>query len=181
MAQSFWDAWFFQNKSSPCPVKEPGDCCGAKHRSGWTLSSASSEDKKWKQKNRIGSGRSSREWTRSSRVARESGSQCLRYVATVLGSIPVSSDAVESEGRQKMQCRLTYTKKENIQKSPLAGADEPWLNFLPGPNPTPIKVGTFSSPRNTHMPYLSLDQNIVKSRPRPVLYGTGATFFNDTA
>jgi hypothetical protein len=33
-------------------------------------------------------------------------------VATVLGSIPASSDTAESEGRQMKQCRRTYTKKK---------------------------------------------------------------------
>ncbi len=36
-------------------------------------------------------------------------------VATVLGSIPASSDTVESEGRQMKQCQKSYIKK--IQKN----------------------------------------------------------------
>jgi hypothetical protein len=44
-------------------------------------------------------------------------------VATVLGSIPASSDTVESEGRQIKQCWITYIK--NIQKIPLQNYD--WL------------------------------------------------------
>ncbi len=40
-------------------------------------------------------------------------------VATVLGSFPVSSDAVESEGRQMKQCWITYMKKwKTPNKSP---------------------------------------------------------------
>ncbi len=39
-------------------------------------------------------------------------------VATVLGSIPATSDTVESEGRQMEQCRISYIKKEKLQKSP---------------------------------------------------------------
>ncbi len=31
-------------------------------------------------------------------------------VATLLGSIPASSDTVESEGRQMKQCSVTYIK-----------------------------------------------------------------------
>ncbi len=38
-------------------------------------------------------------------------------VATALGSIPASSDTVETEGRQMKQCWISYIKK--IQKSPL--------------------------------------------------------------
>ncbi len=38
-------------------------------------------------------------------------------VAIVLGSIPASSDTVESEGRQMKQCRISYIKK--IQKNPI--------------------------------------------------------------
>ncbi len=40
-------------------------------------------------------------------------------VATVLGSIPATSDTVESEGRQMEQCRISYIKKEKLQKIPL--------------------------------------------------------------
>ncbi len=39
-------------------------------------------------------------------------------VATVLGSIPASSDTVESEGRQMKQCWMSYIKK--VQKITLA-------------------------------------------------------------
>ncbi len=38
-------------------------------------------------------------------------------VATVLGSIPASSDTVESEGRQMKQCWISYIKRK-IQKNP---------------------------------------------------------------
>ncbi len=39
-------------------------------------------------------------------------------VATVLGSIPASSDTMESEGRQIKQCWISYIKKKFIKKSP---------------------------------------------------------------
>jgi hypothetical protein len=39
-------------------------------------------------------------------------------VATVLGSIPASSDTVESEGRQMKQCWIQYIEKINPKKSP---------------------------------------------------------------
>ncbi len=40
-------------------------------------------------------------------------------VTTVLGSIPASSDTVESEGRQMKQCWISYIKKEkNLKKFP---------------------------------------------------------------
>ncbi len=39
-------------------------------------------------------------------------------VATVLGSIPASSDTVESEWRQMKQCWIKYIKIKNPQKSP---------------------------------------------------------------
>jgi hypothetical protein len=38
-------------------------------------------------------------------------------VASVLGSIPASSDTVESEGRQMKQCRKSFLK--NLKNSPL--------------------------------------------------------------
>jgi hypothetical protein len=47
--------------------------------------------------------RSSRLWMRSSRVVIERLAANAK-VATVLGAIPASSDAVESEGRQMKQC-----------------------------------------------------------------------------
>ncbi len=41
-------------------------------------------------------------------------------VATVLGSIPASSDTVESEGRQMNQCWIQYVHRNiKIQKIPL--------------------------------------------------------------
>ncbi len=43
---------------------------------------------------------------------RASDSQC-REVATVLGSIPASSDTVESERRQKKQSWIKYIKTKN--------------------------------------------------------------------
>jgi hypothetical protein len=39
-------------------------------------------------------------------------------VATVLGSIPASSDIVESEGQQMKQCLVTFIKRKK-QKNPL--------------------------------------------------------------
>ncbi len=39
-------------------------------------------------------------------------------VATVLGSIPASSDTVESEGRQMKQCWISYIKKKKNPKNP---------------------------------------------------------------
>ncbi len=39
-------------------------------------------------------------------------------VATVIGSIPASSDTVESEGRQMKQCLITYVKWKSPQISP---------------------------------------------------------------
>jgi hypothetical protein len=38
-------------------------------------------------------------------------------VATVLASIPTSSDTVESEGRQMKQCRISYIKRKKKKKS----------------------------------------------------------------
>ncbi len=56
-------------------------------------------------------------WRRSSLVVRASG--CQAEVPTVLGSIPASSDTVESEGRQMKQCWIQYIeKKKNPKKSP---------------------------------------------------------------
>ncbi len=52
------------------------------------------------------------EWMRSSRVGRERLT-ANAVVATFLGSIPASSDTVESEGRQMKQCWIS-----NIKKSP---------------------------------------------------------------
>ncbi len=40
-------------------------------------------------------------------------------VATVLGSIKASSDAVESEERQMKQCWMQYIEEEKIKKIPL--------------------------------------------------------------
>ncbi len=40
-------------------------------------------------------------------------------VATVLGWIPASSDAVESKGRQMKQCWMQYIEAEKIKKIPL--------------------------------------------------------------
>ncbi len=62
--------------------------------------------------------RSSRMWTRSSRVVRRLTANA--EVATVLGSISASSDAVPSEERQMKQCWRTYVK---TQKSPLKNTD----------------------------------------------------------
>jgi hypothetical protein len=39
-------------------------------------------------------------------------------VATVLGSIPASSDTVESEGRRIKQCRITHIKRINSNQFP---------------------------------------------------------------
>jgi hypothetical protein len=39
--------------------------------------------------------------------------------ATVLGSIPASSDPVESEGRLMKQCLITYIKNKKSKKIPL--------------------------------------------------------------
>ncbi len=39
-------------------------------------------------------------------------------VATVLGSIPASSDTMESEGRQMKRCWISYIKRKNSKKSP---------------------------------------------------------------
>ena len=49
--------------------------------------------------------------------------ECLAVnakVATVLGSIPASSDTVESEGQQMKQCWIPYLNKKKIPKSGLA-------------------------------------------------------------
>ena len=40
-------------------------------------------------------------------------------VATVLGSIPASSDTVKSEGRQMKQCWISEIKRKNPKKSPM--------------------------------------------------------------
>ncbi len=64
---------------------------------------------------------------RFSRVARTSYSQC-RMVATVLGSIPASSDTVESEGRQMKQCWISYIKKGKPKKSPFIYSGKIMLN-----------------------------------------------------
>jgi hypothetical protein len=40
-------------------------------------------------------------------------------VATVLNSIPASSDTVESEGRQIKQCWISYIKRKKCQNTPL--------------------------------------------------------------
>jgi hypothetical protein len=40
-------------------------------------------------------------------------------VATVLGSIPASSDTVESERRQMKHCRITYIKRKKPKIPPL--------------------------------------------------------------
>jgi hypothetical protein len=40
-------------------------------------------------------------------------------VATVLGSIPASSDTMESERRQMKQCWITYIKRKNQKNHPL--------------------------------------------------------------
>ncbi len=37
-------------------------------------------------------------------------------VATALGSIPASSDTVETEGLQMKQCWITYIKRKNLKK-----------------------------------------------------------------
>jgi hypothetical protein len=55
--------------------------------------------------------RSSWLWVRSSWVVRVSDSQC-RLSGSVLGSIPASSDTVESEGRQMKQCWISYIKRK---------------------------------------------------------------------
>jgi len=58
---------------------------------------------------------------RSSRVWMRSIAEWLErlianaVVTTVLGSIPASSDTVESEGRQMKQCRISYIKKKNTK------------------------------------------------------------------
>ncbi len=58
-------------------------------------------------------------------------------VATVLGSIPASSDTVESEGRQMKQCWISYIKEKFKKKIPLsansAGSSEfeQWKNHFP--------------------------------------------------
>ncbi len=39
-------------------------------------------------------------------------------VGTVLGSIPASSDTVESVGPQMKQCWISYIKRKNPEKSP---------------------------------------------------------------
>ncbi len=61
-------------------------------------------------------------WMRSSRAVDEM-SRVERLavnanVATVLGSIPASSDTVESEGRQMNQCWITYIKRKKEKKIP---------------------------------------------------------------
>ncbi len=53
-------------------------------------------------------------WMRSRRVVRASGCQCESRISP--GSIPASSDTVESEGRQMKQCWITYIKEKT--KSP---------------------------------------------------------------
>ncbi len=48
-------------------------------------------------------------------------------VAIVLGSIPASSDTVESEGRQMKQCWIQYIEKKKNQKIPLLSMR--WLGW----------------------------------------------------
>jgi hypothetical protein len=55
---------------------------------------------------------------RSSRVVRASYITANAEVATVLGSIPASSEAVKSEGRLRKQCRikkLSHLKKTFVK------------------------------------------------------------------
>jgi hypothetical protein len=52
----------------------------------------------------------SHQWMRSSLGVRASDCQCQRRNGpTVLGSIPASSDTVESEGRQMKPCEIQYS------------------------------------------------------------------------
>ncbi len=46
-------------------------------------------------------------------------SRANAVVATALGSIPASSDTVESKGRQMTQCWISYIKSKNPKKSPI--------------------------------------------------------------
>ncbi len=52
-------------------------------------------------------------------------------VATVLGSIPASSDTVESEGRQMQQCWITYIKKSPLTKKSLKNSTYFYWGNLP--------------------------------------------------
>ncbi len=56
-------------------------------------------------------------WMRSSRVVRALTANAI--VATVQGSIPATSDTVESEGRQTKQCWISYIRRKNSKKIPL--------------------------------------------------------------
>jgi hypothetical protein len=66
-------------------------------------------------------------WMRSSQVVRASG--CNSEIATVLGSIPASSDTVESEGRQMKQC-LHLRKNRKIPPLKKIGSILFWFNFF---------------------------------------------------
>ncbi len=50
-------------------------------------------------------------------------------VATVLGSIPASSDTVESEGRQMKQCWITYTERKTKKFPPSKSVDYLWMRW----------------------------------------------------
>jgi hypothetical protein len=60
----------------------------------------------WMRSSRVWMRSSRSQWLRAIRVVRASDSQCCSRKLTVLGSIPASSDTVESEGRQMQLCLL---------------------------------------------------------------------------
>jgi hypothetical protein len=70
-------------------------------------------------------------------------------VATVLGSIPASSDTVESEGRQMKQCLISYIKRKIQTNPPLifrnskGGLKIQIVQFAQDPDPEPELVKYF--------------------------------------
>ncbi len=82
---------------------------------------------------------------RFNRVVRASDSKA--EVAIVLGSIPASSDTVESEGRQMKQCWIQYiiTKKSSLKKKLAKTTSAKWSAdgrlYLAHPGPLPAGEG----------------------------------------
>ncbi len=88
-------------------------------------------------------------------------SQC-RIVATDLGSIPASSDTVESEGRQMKQCWISYIKRKITQKSPINYLwRSSFLRYPPSPRP-----GKLPPPPTPHPP----PRQPLPSPPNPRAY-----------
>ncbi len=109
-------------------------------------------------------------WMRSSRICGWSSrvqvraSDCQCQIATVLGSIPASSDTVKSEGRQIKQCWIQYMKKKNL---PSHNKDIKAVSLV-GQSKIPDNLSNC----HTSAPYCCRNKCTVSIRPQRIMYYT---------